>query len=77
MRIEVYIKEKVISVSCGVGAQKIRWLVQAASLRYDQNSMLMTGEPKIVKLEDGTVINMNDRISDKLVDNARVWVLYE
>ena len=77
MRIEVYIKEKVISVSCGVGAQKIRWLVQAASLRYDPNSMLMTGEPKIVKLEDGTLININDRISDKLVDNARVWVLYE
>lgn len=38
--------------------------------------MLMTGEPKIVKLEDGTFLNMNDRISDKLVDNARVWVLY-
>jgi hypothetical protein len=76
MRIEVYIKEKVISVSCGVGAQKIRWLVEAASLRYDPNAMLMTGEPKIVKLEDGTVLNMNDRISDKLVDNARVWVLY-
>jgi hypothetical protein len=77
MRIEVYIREKVVSISCGIGAQKIRWLVEAASLRYDPNSMLSTGEPKIIKLEDGTILNMNDRISEKLVDNARVWVLYE
>jgi hypothetical protein len=77
MRIEVYIRERVISVSCGIGAQKIRWLVEAASLRYDPNSMLQTGEPRMVKLEDESVLNFNDRISDKLVDNARVWVLYE
>jgi len=50
MRIEVYIKDKVISINCGVGAQKIRWLTEAASLRYDSNSMLSTGEPKIAKL---------------------------
>lgn len=50
MRIEVYIKDKVVSISCGVGAQKIRWLVEAASLRNDSNSMLTTGEPKIAKL---------------------------
>ncbi len=50
MRIEVYIREKVISVSCGIGAQKIRWLVEAASIRYDPNAMLATGEPKLVKL---------------------------
>jgi hypothetical protein len=70
-------KDKVLSINCAVGAQKIRWLVEAASLRYDPNAMLSTGEPKMVKLEDGTLLNMNDRISDKLVDNSRVWVLYE
>ena len=43
MRIEVYIKDKVVSISCGVGAQKIRWLAEAASLRYDNNGMLSTG----------------------------------
>jgi hypothetical protein len=50
MRIEVYIRDKVISISCGVGAQKIKWLADAASLRYDNNSMLSTGEPKSVKI---------------------------
>jgi len=39
--------------------------------------MLSTGEPKSVKLEDGSIVNMNDRICDKLVDNARVWVIYD
>ena len=77
MRIEVYIKDKVFSMWCGVGAQKIRWLAQAASLRNDNNGMLETGEPKLAKLEDGTVINMNDRICDRLVDNGRIWILYE
>lgn len=43
MRVEVYIKDRVISISCGVGAQKIRWLAEAATLRYDSNSMLSTG----------------------------------
>jgi len=50
MRIEVYIKDKVFSMWCGVGAQKIRWLAEAASLRNDSNGMLETGEPKIAKL---------------------------
>lgn len=77
MRIEVFIRDKVVSVSCGVGAQKIRWLAEAASLRFDSNGMLSTGEPKLAKLEDGTVLNMNDRICDRLVDNSRVWLLYE
>jgi hypothetical protein len=39
--------------------------------------MLETGEPKIAKLEDGTVLNMNERICDRLVDNGRIWILYE
>ena len=77
MRIEVYIKDKVVSLSCGVGAQKIRWLAEAATLRYDNNGMLSTGEPKSVKLEDGSNVNLNDRICDRLVDNARVWVIYD
>jgi len=26
MRIDVYVKEKVFSISCGVGGQRVRWL---------------------------------------------------
>ena len=54
-------KDKVLSINCAVGAQKIRWLVEAASLRYDPNAMLSTGEPKMVKLEDGTLLIKYER----------------
>ena len=30
-----------------------------------------------MKLEDGTMLNFNDRIADRLYDNVRVWVLFE
>lgn len=77
MRVEVYVREKVLSMNVGVGSQRVRWLAEAATLRYQANSMFHTGEPKLVKLEDGSVLGMNERISDRLADNGRVWVLYE
>lgn len=39
--------------------------------------MLKVGEPRCLKLEDGTMLNFNDRIADRLYDNVRVWVLFE
>lgn len=39
--------------------------------------MMRVGEPKALKLEDGTILNLNDRITDRLYDNVRVWVLFE
>lgn len=77
MKIEVYVKDSVYTINCGNGSQKLRWLAEMGALKYDNNAMQMTGEPKILKLEDGTILNMNDRISEKLYDNARVWVLFE
>ena len=77
MKIEVYVKDAVFTINCGTGSQKLRWLAQAGALKYDPNSMMKVGEPKGVRLEDGTVLNLNDRISDRLYDNIRVWVLFE
>ena len=37
---------------------------------------MKVGEPKGIRLEDGTMLNLNDRISDRLYDNIRVWVLF-
>ena len=50
MRVEVYVREKVLSMNVGVGSQRVRWLAEAATLRYQANSMFHTGEPKLVKL---------------------------
>jgi hypothetical protein len=76
MKIEVYVKNNVYTINCGVGSQKIRWLVEAACLKYDRNILFTTGLPKFIKLEDGSQINLNDRISDRLQDNARVWAVF-
>lgn len=65
------------TVNCGNGSQKMRWLAEVGALKYDSNSMMRVGEPKGIRLEDGTMLNMNDRISDRLYDNVRVWVLFE
>ena len=47
------------------------------ALKYDPNAMMKVGEPKYLKLEDGTLLNLNDRITDRLYDNLRVWVVFE
>lgn len=43
MKIEVYVKETVYSINCGTGTQKIRWLIDVATIKYDTNSMFKTG----------------------------------
>ena len=77
MKIEVYLKNNVYTINCGVGSQKVRWLLEAATLKYDQNIMFTTGIPKYAKLEDGSQINLNDTINEKLQDKARIWVGFE
>lgn len=50
MKIEVYIKDSVYTINCGNGSQKMRWLAEAAALKYDPNAMLRIGEPRCLKL---------------------------
>ena len=77
MKIEVYVKDSVFTINCGTGAQKLRWLAEVGALKYDPNGMLKVGEPKFLKFQDGSMLNLNDRITDRLYDNARVWVGFE
>jgi hypothetical protein len=50
MKIEVYLKNNVYTINCGTGAQKIKWLVEAASLKLDENMMFSTGLPRFARL---------------------------
>ena len=77
MKIQVYIKNNVYTINCGNGSQKIRWALQAAALKYDKNALFTTGLPKFGKLNDGSQLNLNDRISDRLQDNASIWAVFE
>lgn len=76
MKIEVYVKNQVFTINCATGSQKICWLVEAAAMKFDKNIMFTTGLPKGAKLEDGSQLNLNDRINERLQDNARIWVAF-
>lgn len=77
MKIDVYVKNQVFTINCATGSQKIRWLIETAVMKFDRNVMFTTGIPKSAKLEDGSQLNLNDRINERLQDNARVWVVFE
>ncbi len=77
MKIEVYVKNQVYTINCATGSQKIRWLIEVASMKYDNNIMFTTGLPKGAKMEDGSQLNLNDRINERLQDNARIWAVFE
>lgn len=74
MRIRVNVKDKQIYVQCGEGDQPVRWLANAAINRYDRNNGLELGSPVSVTLEDGSQINMNSQINEKLRDGEQVFV---
>ena len=76
MKIQVYIKNQVYTINCATGSQKIRWLLEVAALKFDKNAMFTTGMPKFAKMEDGTQLNMNDKINERLQDNSRIWVSF-
>ncbi len=46
-------------------------------MKYDKNIMFTTGLPKGAKMEDGSQLNLNDRINERLQDNARIWAVFE
>jgi hypothetical protein len=72
---KVHVKESVFTVSCGDGGQTIRWLAEVALLKYDPNYMMMTGEPKGVRGDNNTVLNMNEIIKNILQEGSHIWVL--
>lgn len=39
--------------------------------------MFTTGLPKYAKLHDGSQVNLEDRINEKLQDNVQIWTGFE
>jgi hypothetical protein len=37
--------------------------LEVAALKFDKNAMFTTGMPKFAKMEDGTQLNLNDKIN--------------
>ena len=53
-------------VFCGGGTQKIRWLSDVALHRYEHFHNQDPGLAKGMRFENGTLINMDETICDRL-----------
>lgn len=75
-----HVREKTISVPCGVGAQKVYWLGATAVHRYltqpHSYSAAFSREltPKAVIAEDGAQLPRAAHVCDELNDGDHVWI---
>jgi hypothetical protein len=77
MNVEVTVRNKKFTLKCGCGAQKVRWLAEAAAHRYDPNYLMLVGQPKSIKFESGGVIGFNEIISEQVHSGNKLFVLFE
>ncbi|KAJ4460477.1 hypothetical protein PAPYR_3528 [Paratrimastix pyriformis] len=75
MKVFVHVKEKTIMVQCGPGNQRIKWLGDVGVARYDSSNGLELGNPKGIRLEDGTRLDMTSQVQTVLPDESHVWVI--
>ena len=75
MRVYLHVRDKVISVECGEGTQKIAWLANVGLARYDSSFGRSLGAPKGVQKEGGVLCDPISRIVDTLEKNQHVFVL--
>lgn len=73
--INVLIKEKTFKIFSGSGNQKVRWLTDAAILKYETIYRNCCGLAFGVKLENGQTCDLDKKINEVLKPNENVWVL--
>ena len=73
--INVLIKEKTFKIFSGSGNQKVRWLTDAAILKYETIYNKFCGLAFGVKLENGQTCDLDKKICEVLKQNENVWVL--
>lgn len=52
-----------------------RWLAEVAMMRFDNLSGMLTGLPRGLKFEDGSMLNMDGIVNEHIQDEAHVWVV--
>eukprot|EP00613_Pedinella_sp_CCMP2098_P001215 CAMPEP_0171625144 /NCGR_PEP_ID=MMETSP0990-20121206/19122_1 /TAXON_ID=483369 /ORGANISM="non described non described, Strain CCMP2098" /LENGTH=92 /DNA_ID=CAMNT_0012191993 /DNA_START=198 /DNA_END=476 /DNA_ORIENTATION=- len=76
--VNVTVHDKEITISCGVGTQKVKWLGIVAISRYDEElyqGWKVLGVPMhCEKIETGESLNMNQTINECLRNGDRIKV---
>lgn len=75
LTINVLVKEKTFKIFCGQGEQKIRWLTDAAILKYEIIYNKKCGLAYGVKLENGHTCDLDRIVKEVLKANENIWVL--
>jgi hypothetical protein len=75
LHINVLIKDQKFKIFCGEGKQKIRWLTDVAIFRYKKATEAKCGIAFSVKMENGSLCDLEDSINTVLSNNENVWVL--
>ena len=73
LRINVHVRDKTISVQCGEGVQRAKWLGHVGIARYATAADL--GVPQGIRMENGTLLDMEKPINEQLPDDEHVWIL--
>ena len=69
LKINVHVRDQQFAVFCGAGTQKIRWLSDVALHRYEHFHAGDPGLAKGMRYENGTLIDMEVAVCDKLESN--------
>jgi hypothetical protein len=75
MKVNVHVRNKLIEVHCGDGAQPVKWLADVGIFRFDASFGVSLGAPKAVRLENGTVLEPSVLVRDALKDGDTVYVV--
>ena len=78
MNLMVHVKQRTVAVSCGDGAQPVRWLANVGMARYDEAQGRSLGQPVGVRLEDGTMLSLAQSLAEAgLRDQQHVYVVFK
>ena len=71
MHVLVHIGAKSVLVSVGDGDQPVRWLANVGVARHDEQQGRSLGVPIGVKIDNGTMLNMQDSIAESGLTEVR------
>ena len=71
MHVLVHIGAKSVLVSVGDGDQPVRWLASVGVARHDEQQGRSLGVPIGVKIDNGTMLNMQDSIAESGLTEVR------
>ena len=71
MHVLVHIGAKAVLVSVGDGDQPVRWLANVGVARHDEQQGRSLGVPIGVKIDNGTMLNMQDSIAESGLTEVR------